>query len=121
MQICIDRSINFLSDGLHLFDRHDILQRKFKQNYYGKKRMELYSVFDDVRKPDYPFTPHITLAYYNINGFHPQTARTLEDTVKRLNHQEEFELELNTDHLYYQKFRSMNDYINIFSFKKQCW
>lgn len=79
--------------------------------------MELYSVFDDVRKLDYPFTPHITLAYYNINGFPPQTARTLEDTVKRLNHQEEFELELNTDHLYYQKFRSMNDYINIFSFK----
>lgn len=76
--------------------------------------MELYSLFDDVRPLDYPFTPHITLAYYNINGFDPSAARLLEDAANRLNHQEEFELNLDIHRLYYQKFRSMNDYVDIF-------
>ncbi len=40
--------------------------------------MRLYSIFDDVKKLDYPFTPHITLAYYNVNGFRSEAARNLE-------------------------------------------
>lgn len=74
--------------------------------------MNLYSVFDTVRKLNYPFTPHITLAYYNVNGFDLQAARSLEAAVSRLNN-DEIEIELSIDHLYYQKFKSMNDYIDI--------
>ena len=78
--------------------------------------MELYYIFDSVKELSYPLTPHITLAYYNINGFDLQAAEVLEDTVNRLNNNE-FELELNVHYLYYQRFTSMNDYINIFPLK----
>lgn len=74
---------------------------------------DLYSVFDGVKKLDYPFTPHITLAYYNINGFDTRAARSLEKAVNQLNNNEETEIELNVDNLYYQKFISMNRYIDI--------
>lgn len=60
----------------------------------------------------------ITLAYYNINSFSRQSAEILENTFNRLNKQKEFGLELNTDDLYYQKFRSINDYINILPIRK---
>ncbi|MBD5534963.1 MAG: ligT like phosphoesterase [Lachnospiraceae bacterium] len=74
--------------------------------------IELYSIFDTVKKLNYPFTPHITLAYYNTNGFDLRAARILENTVRHLNHNE-IEINLDMNHLYYQKFKSMNDYINI--------
>lgn len=74
--------------------------------------MELYSVFDQVKVLNYPFTPHITLAYYHRNGFDKRSAGNLEDAVCQLN-QDEFEIDLYVDQLYYQKFRSMNDYISI--------
>lgn len=74
--------------------------------------MELYLIFDKVKKLSYPFTPHITLAYYNVNGFDIQAARTLEDTVNKLN-KNNIEIELNVNNLYYQKFKSMNEYIDI--------
>ena len=74
--------------------------------------MQLYSVFDQVKILNYPFTPHITLAYYHINGFDKRSAGILEDAVCQLN-QNEFEIDLTVDRLYYQKFRSMNDYINV--------
>lgn len=76
-----------------------------------RRLMELYSIFDRVKKLNYPFTPHITLAYYNINGFDPQAASVLENTVLQLNH--DIELEFNVRDFYYQKFKSMNDYIDI--------
>lgn len=77
-----------------------------------RRLMNLYSVFDAVRKSAYPFTPHITLAYYNINGFDLQIARRLEDVVNQLNNNE-MDINLNMHYLYYQKFKSMNDYIDI--------
>lgn len=83
--------------------------------------MELYSVFDQVKVLNYPFTPHITLAYYHRNGFDKQSAKILEDIVCQLN-QNELEIELTVDQLYYQKFRSMNDYINVIPlFPHQNW
>ncbi len=80
------------------------------------KLMNLYYLFDDVKKLGYPLTPHITLGYYNVNGFSVQSARKLENIVKELNTKEmEIEIELDTTELFYQKFLSMNEYINIFS------
>ena len=77
-----------------------------------RRLMDLYFLFDTVKKLSYPFTPHITLAYYNVNGFDLQAARSLEDAVNELN-KNEIDIELNVNHLYYQKFKSMNDYIDI--------
>ncbi len=77
-----------------------------------KRLLELYSVFEKVKKLDYPFTPHITLAYYNVDGFDLKSARILEDTVYRLNGRA-MEMELEINNLYYQKFKKMDDYINI--------
>lgn len=77
-----------------------------------RRLMDLYSVFDTVKKLQYAFTPHITLAYYNVHGFTPQAAKSLEAAVNRLN-SSRMEVELHMNHLYYQKFKSMNDYIDI--------
>lgn len=78
--------------------------------------MELYTLFDGVKKLNYPFPPHITLAYYHVNGFRLQAAGKLERAVNQLNcdkvHQK-MEIILDVKQLYYQKFCSMNDYINI--------
>jgi len=79
-----------------------------------EKLMKLYFLFDEVKELGYPLTPHITLAYYNVNGFSVESARKLEKVVADLN-ECELEVELDVKELYYQKFRSMNDYINIFS------
>lgn len=76
------------------------------------KLMELYTLFDEVKELDYPFTPHITLAYYNVNGFDVVATKKLEAVVRELNNCE-MEIELDVNNLYYQKFRSMNDYINV--------
>ena len=78
------------------------------------KLMNLYYLFDDVKKLSYPLTPHITLGYYNVDGFNALSARKLENIVKELN-ANEIEIELDTKELFYQKFVSMNEYINIFS------
>lgn len=80
------------------------------------KLMNLYYLFDDVKKLGYPLTPHITLGYYNVDGFSAESSRKLENIVKELNANEMgIEIELDTKELFYQKFVSMNDYINIFS------
>ena len=74
--------------------------------------MELYSVFEGIKKLEYPFTPHVTLAYFNINGFDVQSGKILEDTVNKLNNNE-IELELSVSKLHYQKFVSMNEFFNV--------
>ncbi len=80
------------------------------QEYH--KLIKLYSVFDSVKKLNYPLTPHITLAYYSSNGFDLKAARVLEDAVGHLNDREP-EIEINISRLFYQKFKTMNHYINV--------
>ena len=82
--------------------------------YEYEKLMKLYYLFDEVKQLSYPLTPHITLGYYNVDGFSRESATKLEEVVRELN-ERELEMELDVRNLYYQKFRSMNDYINIFS------
>lgn len=84
------------------------------------KLMKLYTLIDDVKKLGYPLTPHITLGYYNVNGFSVDSARKLKNIVREQNTTEsEIEIELSTNELFYQKFVSMNEYINIFSLAKK--
>ena len=79
--------------------------------------MYLYYLFDDVKHLDYPLTPHITLGYYNVYGFNMDSARKLESIVQRIN-DDSFEIELDVNDLYYQKFTSMKEYHNIINLGK---
>lgn len=81
------------------------------------KLMTLYSLIERIHSLPYPLTPHITLAYFNHSEFEGDSLYTLQNTVNALNHQQ-FDIELSTDNLFYQKFISMNDYFNVMSFTK---
>lgn len=48
---------------------------------YHRRLTELYSIVEGVKKLSYPLTPHVTLAYYNINGFDAKAAKALETAV----------------------------------------
>ena len=74
--------------------------------------MTIYRIFDGVRTLDYKLTPHVTLGYYNINGFNVSSVWKLENLVNELN-KDEFEITIRTEDLFYQHFTSMNDYRNI--------
>ena len=78
--------------------------------------METYDIFEHVKPLPYPYTPHITLAYYNINGFDEDSAKKLSDTATRLNQDLAFEFNISTSDLVYQTFKSMKDYKDVLSF-----
>ena len=77
------------------------------------KLMKLYGIVDEVKRAEYPLTPHVTLGYYNVHGFDEESARALEEIVGRLNRMEPMNITLDTDRLYYQRFTGMNRYENI--------
>lgn len=82
------------------------------ENEWNKLSL-LYSIVDEVKKCDYPFlTSHITLAYYNRNGFNFSSAEKLRELSNELN-KESFIIELNTEELFYQHFTDMNSYDDI--------
>lgn len=89
------------------------LMPKTKEDY--DILMRLYQFVDDIHSLPYPFTPHITLSYFNRNGFSGNVLNNLQQAINRLNY-ERFEFTLSTDMLYYQKFTSMNDYFHIMRF-----
>ena len=78
------------------------------------KLQKLYSLIDKVRVCPYQYlTPHITLAYFSRNGFDEQAASALKNAVRELN-DKSLKIVLHTDDLIYQKFLSMDRYINVF-------
>ena len=77
-----------------------------------EKLMTIYNLIDKVRVLNYKFLPHITLGYYNINGFDIPSIINLENLVNELN-QHEFEINVNAKYLFYQHFTSMNNYKKI--------
>ncbi len=77
----------------------------------------LYQFFDEIVKLSYKFTPHITLGYYNRNGFSHNSGELLKKVVEDYN-QCGFDIVLNTSNLCYQRFTSMNDYVTILQFNK---
>ena len=74
--------------------------------------MTIYHFIDEVKELNYKFTPHITLGYYNINGFDVSSAIKLEKLVREFN-QNELEIDINTKNLFYEHFTSMNNYEKI--------
>ena len=77
------------------------------------KLITIYHLLDLVRELDYFLTPHVTLGYYNIEGFDVASVKKLENLVRDLN-KESFEITLSTDKLVYQTFSSMNAYTDVF-------
>jgi len=77
--------------------------------------MNLYQQFDIVRELPYPFTPHVTLAYFNHNGFDSNLVEKLKNIVERLN-TVPFDLSISPNELKYQTFTDMNHYKNIIHF-----
>lgn len=73
---------------------------------------QLYNVIDAIKPLGYPFTPHITLAYFNFNGFNARSAEKLQKIVNRLNG--EIQIDFHAQGLYYQHFDSMNRYTDVF-------
>ena len=79
-----------------------------------EKLQKLYALIDKVRVCPYPYlTPHITLAYFNYNGFDTASSEKLKEVIRQLNTKSP-KITLHTDKLYYQKFISMKDYLNVF-------
>ena len=76
------------------------------------KLMYWYEAIDEVWKLPYPFTPHITLAYYNRYGFGEDSAIRLTEKINELN-KSFFEMMIDTKNLVYQRFESMNSYETI--------
>ncbi|MDO5297304.1 MAG: ligT like phosphoesterase [bacterium] len=83
------------------------------------KLQKLYEAIEQVKACPYPLTPHITLAYYNYNGFSAAAAEKLSSVIYELN-QQDFAVTLNTKKLYYQKFTDMNAYFKIFPLLAEC-
>ncbi len=81
------------------------------------KLMQLYELVNQVQKLSYPLTPHITLAYYNRNGFSAESGKKLNQVVSQLN-QNPHDVLLDTGRLFYQHFTSMREYQNIFCLEK---
>lgn len=81
------------------------------------KLQKLYELIDNVKECDYPFlTPHITLAYYNYNGFSLNSVNKLKAAVEKLNGHS-FKITLDTDKLFYKRFSDMNNYESVFALK----
>lgn len=81
------------------------------------KLMNLYGIVDCVKALPYLLTPHITLAYYNVDGFSKKSAENLCSAVNELN-KEKFDITVSSDNLYYEKFTDMNSYHRIFTLTK---
>ncbi len=89
------------------------LRPKSKEDY--DRMMSLYSIVDCARVLPYYITPHILLAYYNVNGFDKDNEKKLIDIVNRLNQMDRFDVSVSTDALYYEKFTDMNNYVKVFT------
>ncbi len=82
-----------------------------------RKLQQVFQVIETFNILPHQLYPHITLAYYNYNGFSKATADRLRQVVFDLN-QTGFDVILDTRRLYYQKFTDMNTYYNVFPLAK---
>ncbi|MDP4145673.1 MAG: ligT like phosphoesterase [Bacillota bacterium] len=81
--------------------------------YEYDKLMFLYNRFEQVKKLDYPLTPHITLAYYKDKNVNLENIEKLKEAIKEINSIETC-LNLSLENLCYEHFVSMSNYQTIF-------
>lgn len=75
--------------------------------------METYALVDNVKSLPHSLTPHVTIAYYHINGLPAEQVGKLKKTVAELN-ETPHDFILDNERLYYQTFTSMKDYRIVF-------
>ncbi|BFL46564.1 hypothetical protein [Lactonifactor longoviformis] len=78
-----------------------------KEDY--QELMELYQRFQEIAALDYPFTPHITLAYYRPGSYSGRQLESLALMMQELN-KERLYINLNLNSLVYCTFSDMNHY-----------
>lgn len=83
-----------------------------------KKLMQIRNIIDRVKELEYKFTPHITLAYFNRNGFDIESVNKLTNKIRELNSKWSFDVTLDTKQIFYQRFENMNSYQNLYKFVK---
>ena len=110
--------INFQTNNIiNSDDKSVVLSMKPKtESDYGKL-LSLYGKADCVKVLPYPLTLHITLAYFNRNGFDEEVSGRLRRVVNILN-EDPFDITLSTEELYYVKFTDMKSYYRIFPLVK---
>ncbi len=91
------------------------LQPVSEEDYY--KIISVYEMFEEIVKLPYKFTPHITLAYYNRDGFSYSDVLKLKATIEKVNeviaaNPFNSQVFVTTEDLFYQRFTSMNYYIS---------
>ena len=77
------------------------------------KLKDLKHMFHNIHPLNYPFTPHVTLAYFNKKTISREKKAALYKLLLELS-STVVTLSLSMDNLFYQKFTSMNHYYNIF-------
>lgn len=77
-----------------------------------EKLITLYRLFDEIKPLPYPFTPHITIAYFSDYGFTEADSEKLCRVVELLN-RDRFSFTLCTKRLVYQHFTDMNNFKTI--------
>lgn len=77
------------------------------------KLMNLKQLFNKIYPSSCPFTPHVTLAYFNKTRMNSEKKAALYELIKKLS-STQINLSLNMNNLFYQKFINMNHYYNIF-------
>lgn len=65
-----------------------------------KKLMKIRNIIDRVKELEYKFTPHITLAYFNRNGFDIESVNKLTNKVRELNSKWSFDVTLDTKQIF---------------------
>lgn len=69
----------------------------------------IYDRIDDIYHLDYPYTPHITLAYFKPGSYCGDDMIKLDYTLKALS-EEKLTVEFSEEDLVYQVFSDMNSY-----------
>lgn len=73
--------------------------------------MAMHRRFQEVVALNYPFTPHVTLAYYKPGAYGPETVSALAGALEEINALPPVRLTLDAAALHYYLFEDMNTYI----------
>lgn len=83
-----------------------------------QRLMALYQQVDQIHSLPYPLTPHVTLTYFNPQGFGSREIAELTECVNQLN-QTSLDLTLVPEKLYYQKFQSMGEFDTVLKLDRE--
>lgn len=75
-----------------------------------RRLMTDYDLLQEVVCLDYPFTPHVTVAYFQPGTIKPEMVEKLRSVVDEVKAQKKIEMEISEKAVEYQLFSDMNHY-----------